>query len=196
MHARLERLSLPCPCCGGVLKIRSSRQLSDVVREVYAECHSTEHAPLTIKYFVEIVADLHNGSYDDGLHIPASLRKQALAPVKRVDARQVCIPGCEPVKPAIAPLTAHELRCPKCQSGMRYIRAKQINEKRRELFTTCFNPECDGKFKVVVEAASILGGDVPGLDLPRWVRPQALAATPAPDPNQLSLPGLPGSAFA
>lgn len=148
--------------------MRSSRQISDVVREVYAECRNgAPHGPLSLKYFVEIVADLHAGGYDDGLHIPPSLRKQALAPVHSATAQAPSPPAAKPA------LQAHELRCPKCQGGMRYIRANQLSPTRRELFTACFNPECDGKFKVVVEATSILNGEAPGLDLPRWVKPQA-----------------------
>jgi ssDNA-binding Zn-finger/Zn-ribbon topoisomerase 1 len=188
MAPRLERLDLPCPECGGVLTVRSSRQVSDVVREVYAECRNpAPHGPLAIKYLVEITADLHNGDYHDGLHIPASLRKQALAPVSKPDPRQVCIPGCEPVAPAHTPLTAHQLRCPKCDEAMRYVASTQVSSTRRELFALCFNPRCDGKYKVVVEAIHILKGSAPSVDLPRWGRPQALRDVAPQAPNQVPL---------
>lgn len=180
---RLERLGIQCPVCNERMGIRSSRQVTDLLREVYAECNG--HGGLGIKWLVEVSADLHNGGYDDGLHIPASLRKQALAQVPRQDARQTVIPGCE--MPKRKGLAAGELRCPICEEGMRHVEGTQISNIERHVFSICFNPRCPGKFKTVVCATQVQFGDAPNVDLPRWAGRQAMSQAPQLDERQLGL---------
>lgn len=180
---RLERLGLLCPVCGEKMGVRSSRQVTDVLREVYAEC--AEHGGLGIKWLVEVTADLHNGSYEDGLHIQPSQRRPALLPIPRQDVRQTVIPGCE--MPTRKGLAAGELRCPVCSGAMRHVRGEQVSAIERHVFSICFNPLCPGKFKTVACAAQVQYGDAPGIALPRWTGRQT-QIQPQIDARQIGLP--------
>lgn len=90
-----QRDAFPCPKCGEPMKIRTSRQVTNVVREQYWFCTSVV-CDGKFKANVEIVAQLNTGAYDAGLNIPLSLRKQALAPVPPPDPNQLLLPGLEP----------------------------------------------------------------------------------------------------
>ena len=85
----------PCPLCGAQMFIRTSRQLSNVLREQYWFCTSVS-CDGKFKAIVELVSQLSAGSYDVGLKIPRSMQKQALAqPRPAPDPNQLGLPGLE-----------------------------------------------------------------------------------------------------
>lgn len=180
---------LPCPECGRRMTVRTSRQVTEMMRELYVSCDGA-HGELDLKALAYVVGDLHQGSYDDGLHLPQSLRKQALAPVPRPHRDQLVLPTVEPVPPRPS-LGHNEYPCPCCGKPMRFVRAEQQDPLTRDMFAVCFTPECPGKFKVRFEYVSVIAGPVGLLPaLPRFARRQALACITAPDPRQADLPGL------
>ncbi len=94
----LRHTSIPCPLCGSILTVRTSRQLTEVLREEYVDC-SNHLCPGRFKVSREIVASLFEGSYDHGLKLPQSLRKQALATPPAPDPIQLQLPGLDPEPP-------------------------------------------------------------------------------------------------
>lgn len=90
---RVVDTALACPACGHPLSIRTSRQLTELLREEYCDC-TNDLCPYRFKVHKEIVANLHEGSFDNGLNIPQSLKKQALAPSRPApDPNQLDLPG-------------------------------------------------------------------------------------------------------
>jgi hypothetical protein len=92
-------MTLRCPICGAPTTIRTSRRVTDLLREEYIDCTSVT-CPGRFKVNREIVASLWEGSFEHGLKIPQCLRKQALAPTgaKPVppDPNQLELPGLPP----------------------------------------------------------------------------------------------------
>ncbi len=68
--------TLRCPLCGEPTTIRSSRRVTDLLREEYVDCTNV-NCPGRFKVNREIVASLFEGSYAHGLKIPEYLRRQA-----------------------------------------------------------------------------------------------------------------------
>ncbi|MDQ8022212.1 MAG: ogr/Delta-like zinc finger family protein [Moraxellaceae bacterium] len=184
-----ERFDVPCPLCGDRMCTRTSRQVTDLARELYLVCRNPAHGALELKTYAMVVADLHDGKYD-GLHLPQSLRKQALAPVTRPHRAQLGLPNVETLPAHVtAPLGAGEYPCPCCNRAMKVVAANQRSKLVRELYMVCFSPMCPGKFMLELEHVLLLRGDASLLpELPRFVRRQALA--PVADHRQYQLPGL------
>jgi len=67
--------TLRCPLCGEPTTIRSSRKVTDLLREEYVDCTNV-NCPGRFKVNREIVASLFEGSYAHGLKIPEYLRRQ------------------------------------------------------------------------------------------------------------------------
>lgn len=184
-----EAYNVPCPVCGTTMRVRTSRQISDIVREMYVEC-CQGHDLLSMKFLLAIVADLHQGSYDHGLNIPHSLRKQALAPVSKAQRNQLSLPGCEKAPEPSKAMAAYEVPCPLCQKAVPLTHGVQRDAVTREYFAICLNPFCSGRFRVECSAVLIIHGDAPDLDLPRFAQRRQALSLPVPDPRQLQLAGL------
>jgi len=68
--------TLRCPLCGEPTTIRSSRKVTELLREEYVDCTNVS-CPGRFKVNREIVASLFEGSYAHGLKIPEYLRRPA-----------------------------------------------------------------------------------------------------------------------
>ena len=92
-------MTLRCPICGAPTAIRTSRRVTDLLREEYIDCTSVT-CPGRFKVNREIVASLWEGSFEHGLKIPQCLRKQALSPsgpkAPPPDPNQLELPGLPP----------------------------------------------------------------------------------------------------
>lgn len=83
--------------------------------------------------------------------------------------------------------------CPKCGSPTSIRTSRAMSPLLREEYVVCSNPTCDGAYKVNREIVASLcdGSYANGLNIPQSLRRQALSTRqPAPDPNQLDLPGI------
>ena len=86
------------------------------------------------------------------------------------------------------------MRCPVCGSKAHIRTSRELTRKTREMYFLCQNRDCEHVFAGMLELTRSVGDS----KLPPELRSGTLLSpapkrkpAPAPDPNQMGLPGLP-----